>query len=80
MRLPWIHLLWSFSILENHKLHIVKDLYKALYKTSMISIKYNKIKPYHAKSATREKKGSNRMSFCKTQELSETFNFNKIIL
>ena len=44
----------------------------------MISIKYNTIKWYDAKSAKREKKGWNRMSFYKTQELSETFNFNKI--
>ena len=41
----------SFSILENHKLHRIKDLNKALYKISMISIKYNTIKLYYAKSA-----------------------------
>ena len=29
----------------------------------MISIKYNRIKSYYAKSAIREKKGWNRMSF-----------------
>ena len=44
----------------------------------MISIKYNAMKSYYAKSAMREKKGWNRMLFYKTQELSETFNFNKI--
>ena len=42
----------------------------------MISIKYNTIKSYYAKSAMREKKQWNRMSFYKTQELGETFNFN----
>ena len=41
-------------------------------------IKYDTIKSYYAKSAMREKKGWNRMSFCKTQELSETFDFNEI--
>ena len=55
----------------------MKDLYKALCKTSMISLKYNRIKSY-AKSALSEKKGWNRMSFYKTQQLSETLNFNKI--
>ena len=43
----------------------------------MISIKYYTRKSY-AKSAMREKKGRKRMSFYKTQEFSETFNFNKI--
>ena len=33
----------------------IVDLYKALYKIPMISIKYNKIKSYYAKSAMREK-------------------------
>ena len=47
--LPWI-----IFILENHT---IKDLYKALYKTSMISMKYNTIKSYYEKSAMREKKG-----------------------
>ena len=42
----------------------------------MISIKCNRTKLYYAKSAMREKKGGNRMSFYKTQELSETFNFD----
>ena len=41
---------------RKHKLHRIKDLYKALYKISMISIKYNSIKLYYAKSAIREKK------------------------
>ena len=44
----------------------------------MISIKYNTIKSYYAKSAMREKKGWNRMSFYKTQDVSETFNFSEI--
>ena len=43
-----------------------------------IIIKYDTIKSYYAKSAMREKKGWNRMSFYKTQELSETFDFNEI--
>ena len=34
-----------FSILEN-KLHRIKDLYRALYKMSMISMKYNRIIKY----------------------------------
>ena len=67
-----------FSILENHELDRMKDLYKALYKISMISIEYNTIKSLYAKSAMRQKKGRNRMSFYKTQELSDTFKFNKI--
>ena len=37
----------------------------------MISIKYNTIKSYYAKSAMREKKWWKRMSFYKTQGLSE---------
>ena len=44
----------------------------------MISAKYYTRKSYYAKSAMREKKGSKRMLFYKMQELSETFNFNKI--
>ena len=72
-RLSWIHYLGSLSILENHT---IKDLYKALYKKSMITMKCNRIISYYAKSAMREKKEWNRMSFCKTQELSETFNFD----
>ena len=36
---------------------MVIDLYKAVYKISMISVKYNTIKSYYAKSAVREKKG-----------------------
>ena len=43
----------SFSILENHKLHRIKDLYKALYKISMISIKYNTIRSCHVKPSMR---------------------------
>ena len=35
--------------LENDKLHRIKDLYKALYKISVISIKYNTIKLYWVK-------------------------------
>ena len=42
----------------------------------MIFIKYNTIKSYNAKSAMKEKKGLDRMSFYKSQELSETFSFN----
>ena len=34
------------------------------------------IKSYNAKSAMKEKKGLDRMSFYKSQELSETFSFN----
>ena len=44
----------------------------------MISMKYNTIKSYYAKSTINEKKGWNRMAFYKTQNLSETFSFNKI--
>ena len=55
----------------------MKDLYKALYKISIISIKYDIIKSYYAKSAMWEKEGWNKMLFYKTQELSKTFNFNK---
>ena len=40
-RLLWIYYLGSFSILENHKLNKIIDLYKAFYKISMI--KYNKV-------------------------------------
>ena len=61
--MPRIHYLGSFSILENHKLHRIKDLHKTLYKISMISITYNTIKSYYAKSAMREKKEWNRMLF-----------------
>ena len=43
----------------------------------MISIKYNTIKSYYAKSAMKENKGWNRMSFEKTQELSETILIGK---
>ena len=43
--------------LENHKLNRTKDLYKALYRISMISIKYDTIKSYYAKSVMRENKG-----------------------
>ena len=53
----------SFYILENHKLHRTKDLYKALYKISMISIKYNTIKSYYAKSDMRERKGETERCF-----------------
>ena len=35
----------------------IKDLYKALHKISMMSVKYNAIKSYCAKSTMREKKG-----------------------
>ena len=42
----------------------------------MIFIKYNTIKSYNAKSAMKEKKGWDGMSFYKSQELSETFSFN----
>ena len=42
----------------------------------MISMKCNRIKSYYAKSAMRENKGGNRMSFYKAQELNETFNFD----
>ena len=41
----------------------------------MISMKYNTIKSYYAKSAMREKKGRNRILFFKTQE---TLNFDQI--
>ena len=57
---------------------IKKDLYKALYKISIISIKYDIIKSYYAKSAMWEKERWNRMLFYKTQELSKRFNFNKV--
>ena len=43
------------SILKNHKLHRTKDLYKAFYKISMISIQYNRIKSYYAKHVMRVK-------------------------
>ena len=46
--------LQSFCILENHK---IKDLYKALYKISMISMICNRIKSYYAKSTMGDKKG-----------------------
>ena len=49
--------LGSFYILENHELNRTKDLYKALYKICMISIKYNTIKSHYANSDMREKKG-----------------------
>ena len=42
-----------FFILENHT---IKDLYEALFKIFMISMKYNTIISYYAKSAMREKK------------------------
>ena len=45
----------SFSILENHKLHRRKDLYKVLCKILMTSIIYKRIKSY-AKPAGRKKK------------------------
>ena len=60
--LPWI-----IFHLETHKLHIIIDLYKTVYKISMISVKYNTIKSYNAKSAVREKKRWNRVLFYKTQ-------------
>ena len=41
--------------LKNHKLHKTKDLYKALYEIHKISLKYNIIKSYHAKTAMKEK-------------------------
>ena len=40
----------------------------------MISMKYNAIKSYYAKSAMREKKERNRIVFFKTQE---TLNFDQ---
>ena len=40
-----------------------------------MSIKYNTIKTYYAKSAMR-KKELNIMPFYETQELSEAFSFN----
>ena len=46
----------------------------------MISIKYNRIESYYAKSTMREKNRWNRMSFYKMQELGETFDFDKIRL
>ena len=52
MQVTLIHFLVSFSILENH---IIKYLYEALYKIFMISMKYNTIISYYAKSAMREK-------------------------
>ena len=48
-------------ILENHKLNRIIDLYKALYKISMI--KYNSIKSYYAKSAVMGKKGETECRF-----------------
>ena len=54
------------SILENHKLHRMRDLYKALYKIYMISIKYIKIILCKIRYEG------------KTQELSETFSFDRI--
>ena len=44
----------------------------------MISIKYNTIKSSYEKYAMREHKERNKMSFYKTKELNETFNFHKI--
>ena len=44
-------------ISENYKLHRIKDLYKSLHKIYMISIRYDAIKSYYARSAMREKKG-----------------------
>ena len=41
-----------------------------------LNIRYNAIKSYYAKSVMTEKKGCNRMSFYKTKDLSEAFNFN----
>ena len=38
----------------------------------MISMKYNTIMSYYAKSAMKEKKGLNIMSFYKTQELKNS--------
>ena len=34
-------------VLENQKRHRIKDHYKALYKISMISMKYDRIKSYY---------------------------------
>ena len=48
-------------ILENHKLNRIIDLYKALYKISMI--KYNSIKSCYAKSAMMGKKGETECHF-----------------
>ena len=43
---------WSFFILEKYT---IKDLYEGLYKMFMISMKYNAIISYYAKSAMKEK-------------------------
>ena len=43
-----------------------------------LNIKYNTIKLYYAKSDMTGKKGWNRMSFYKTKDLRETFDFNQI--
>ena len=64
MRLLWIHFFGWFFIVENHT---IRDLYEALYKIYMISMKYNTMISY-AKSAMREMKGWNRVLFYKTQE------------
>ena len=53
----------AFFILENHT---IKDLYEVLYKIFMISMKYNTIISYYAKSSMREKKGRDRILFYKT--------------
>ena len=70
----WIHYLRLFSILKNHKLNRIIDLYKALYKIPMT--KYNTIKSNHVKSAMTGKKVWKTISFYKTQDLRETFSFN----
>ena len=54
MRLSLIHFLWSLFILGNHT---IKDLYEALYKIFIISMKYNTITSYYAKFVIREKNG-----------------------
>ena len=46
-----------FYLKKKHKLHRIKDLYKAPYEISMISLKYNRIKSYYQKSAMKKRKG-----------------------
>ena len=45
---------WVFFHFKNHT---IKDLYEAFYKVFMISMKYDTIISYYAKSAMRKKKG-----------------------
>ena len=45
------------TIKENHKLHRIKDIYKAFLKISMISMKDKTRKWYYAKSTMKEKNG-----------------------